>query len=922
MASRRLQRRRTVNRLLLRVLALGALVAVLGAVWSARSLVHSALLTSLEENLRYRAETVARLATDGAAVEDLLADVDLTEALVFAPDESDDLRCVAATHSDLIGQEPWELAMTRRGDLPTFVSAASGEVTMAGGADLADIALPIGDEGAILYASLSVDSIASPLRATTLGALWRAVLIAAVVMALVMTLLALRLTAPLQRLAQAAKEVSESRAGAHMEPEGPDEIVSLGAAISAIASEAQAQRRLAEDEAQRWRSLFDEIPSPAFVFSSSGRVLLANRRAGDLLEMDPEVLCQRTRDNLIDSGGSLRLPDDERMSAHWVESSLVHEGRPAVLAIAIDLRALRTAQARLRHLGQVLDEVDLMILDLDTEGRIQACNRETTRRLGETSEALHGRALTEIFSERPALPPWSQIAATLRAADHWTGEGALRTRSGSLSQLRLRIAAMPAVGDSGPGSLAVAHDVTELRSAQDELTQLRDLSRLGPLAGMFAGEIQRIVKNTIIYTSHLRSLCGEEATLIEGLGSIESNVRRAAEISQRIRLFARRAAMRIAKTDLSPILQRIAAAPAMISARNVTVTIDIDNYLPEIPTDGRALAEALRAIVRNALDALPRGGTVAIAAHCDPEGTVNRRVHIRVSDSGRGMDAVTLRHAMEPLYTTREGAEGLGLTTAAGLIHLLGGEITIHSPPSQGVTVEIALPLTIEEQESLPDLQAVSRLTLKRPKTPAERELQEKVDRGVEELLSDPAPESPVEYPEERVIEDAESEEDEEIEEESEEEELEEDERDEVVDEEGTEDEDEEAMIDPGEGPPVLLLVDDEQIVLDLVCDIFEDEPFEVVPVLGGKAAVEALEILGDRHVMAVVDLSMPDLNGWEVAAALAEQRPGLSIHIASGYDTEEEDIPEEVRDVIAGLIRKPFRAGMLRDLIEKELIR
>jgi PAS domain S-box-containing protein len=915
MASRRPQRRRTVNRLLLRVLAIGALVAVLGAVWSARSLVRSALLTTLEENLRYRAETLTRLATDDARVENLLGEVDLTEALVFAPDENDDLRCVAATHSELIGQEPWELAMTRRGDLPTFISAASGEVTMPVGADLADIALPIGEEGAVLYASLSVDTIATPLRATTLGALWRAVLIAAVVMALVMALLSLRLTAPLHRLAQAAKEVSESRTGAHLEPEGPHEIVSLGAAISAVASEAQAQRRHAEDEAQRWRSLFDEIPSPAFIFTSSGRVLLANRRAGDLLEMDPEALRQRTRDSLIDSQGSLRLPDDERMPAHWVESPVNHEGRPAVLAIAVDLRALRTAQARLRHLAQAFDEVDLMILDLDMEGRIQACNRETTRRLGETSEALHGRVLTELFPEKPSLPPWSQIAATLRAADHWTGEGALRTRSGSLSQFRLRIAIMPPVGKSGAGSLAVVHDVTELRSAQDELTHLRDLSRLGPLAGMFAGEIQKIVKNTIIYTSHLRSLCGEETTLIEGLGSVESNARRAAEVSQRIRLFARRAAMKIEKTDLPPILQRIAAAPAMISARNVTVSVDIDNYLPEIPTDGRALAEALRAIVRNALDALPRGGTVEIAAHRDPEGTESRRVHIRVSDTGPGMDAVTLRHATEPLYTTREGAEGLGLTTAAGLIHLLGGEMTIQSPPSQGVTVEITLPLTVEEQESLPDFDVVSRLTLKQPKSQAERELQERVDRGVEELLSDPAPAAPVEYPEEQMAEEPDSEVDlrdlpeAEVEEEEEEEEDEESET-------------EESLIEEGDGPPVLLLVDDEQIVLDLVCDIFEDEPFEVVPVLGGEAAAEALEILGERHVMAVVDLSMPDLNGWKVAAALAEQRPGLSIHIASGYDTVEEDIPEEVHDVIAGLIRKPFRAGALRDLIEKELIR
>ena len=106
---------------------------------------------------------------------------------------------------------------------------------------------------------------------------------------------------------------------------------------------------------------------------------------------------------------------------------------------------------------------------------------------------------------------------------------------------------------------------------------------------------------------------------------------------------------------------------------------------------------------------MPEGGTLTIAASRE---SVQRRhgsgltrgdyVRLLVADTGLGMDAETVRRAVEPFFSTKGVGKGtgLGLSMVHGLAAQLGGALDIDSRPGQGTTVALWLPVSAGPQEA------------------------------------------------------------------------------------------------------------------------------------------------------------------------------------------------------------------------------
>jgi nitrogen-specific signal transduction histidine kinase len=116
------------------------------------------------------------------------------------------------------------------------------------------------------------------------------------------------------------------------------------------------------------------------------------------------------------------------------------------------------------------------------------------------------------------------------------------------------------------------------------------------------------------------------------------------------------------------------------------------------------LEQALVNLAANARDAMLHGGMLRVAATNEvvepgqlAEGAPNGRlVHMVIQDTGTGMSDETRRRALEPFFTTRPTAAGLGLATAAGVVQGIGGYITLESQPRMGTTVHLYLPAAEE----------------------------------------------------------------------------------------------------------------------------------------------------------------------------------------------------------------------------------
>jgi signal transduction histidine kinase len=108
---------------------------------------------------------------------------------------------------------------------------------------------------------------------------------------------------------------------------------------------------------------------------------------------------------------------------------------------------------------------------------------------------------------------------------------------------------------------------------------------------------------------------------------------------------------------------------------------------PRVALGGEELKQVLFNLVRNALEALPGGGTIRVGWTAEP-----RRVALWVSDDGPGMDEATLARARRPFVTTRAQGTGLGLAIVDRLVREAGGRLELKSAPGAGTTARIELP--------------------------------------------------------------------------------------------------------------------------------------------------------------------------------------------------------------------------------------
>jgi len=158
------------------------------------------------------------------------------------------------------------------------------------------------------------------------------------------------------------------------------------------------------------------------------------------------------------------------------------------------------------------------------------------------------------------------------------------------------------------------------------------------------------------------------------------------EIAGRLRAL-RREEPSLRPTDVAEVVRRAVRAVEAASAK-VRFSVRVAAHLPHVRADGEQLAEAVRSVLTNAVEAMPSGGKVSV--------TVRERdahVAIRVADSGGGIAAEHRSSVLVPGFSTKRGGSGLGLTMARGVLFDHGGDLTIESTPGKGTTVTLLLPL-------------------------------------------------------------------------------------------------------------------------------------------------------------------------------------------------------------------------------------
>lgn len=129
-----------------------------------------------------------------------------------------------------------------------------------------------------------------------------------------------------------------------------------------------------------------------------------------------------------------------------------------------------------------------------------------------------------------------------------------------------------------------------------------------------------------------------------------------------------------------------------VAADDIKLERRLDPDLPKLMADDVQLQQALLGVFDNSLQALPRGGTLAVQT--ERAGTRGRpEARITIQDNGEGIPADRLGRIFEPFFTTKSKGTGLGLAITRKVVEGHGGGIDIQSEPGRGTTVRITLPV-------------------------------------------------------------------------------------------------------------------------------------------------------------------------------------------------------------------------------------
>jgi two-component system, NtrC family, sensor histidine kinase HydH len=138
----------------------------------------------------------------------------------------------------------------------------------------------------------------------------------------------------------------------------------------------------------------------------------------------------------------------------------------------------------------------------------------------------------------------------------------------------------------------------------------------------------------------------------------------------------------------------IAKAISIIAANELTVNIslvqELYDDLPEVEVDEQQLMQVILNIALNAIESMPRGGTLTFRTS-KIETSAGNAIGITIRDTGQGIDKESLKNIFKPFHTTKERGAGLGLAICQKIIKEHGGLIRVKSIPGQGSVFFIRL---------------------------------------------------------------------------------------------------------------------------------------------------------------------------------------------------------------------------------------
>lgn len=232
----------------------------------------------------------------------------------------------------------------------------------------------------------------------------------------------------------------------------------------------------------------------------------------------------------------------------------------------------------------------------------------------------------------------------------------------------------------------------ERQRLEQHLIQTERITAMGQLAAALMHEINNPLHSVWTTLELVTDFPIDEAEKQEYLQAIRREVRRLMNISRRVLDFTRPSRMERSPVMIADVIRyALDLAETRLRERRIQVTLRVPDRLPPIVGSPDQLTQVFLNIILNAVDAMPDGGRLDIAASAG-----HRQLRVTITDTGPGIPPEVMSHLFEPFFTTKKSGTGLGLAISQGIIQQHGGVITAANAPQGGAVFTVTLPASDE----------------------------------------------------------------------------------------------------------------------------------------------------------------------------------------------------------------------------------